>query len=219
LLPNVEPESALPSPAAEPKGVEDGDHAGGESGNGKAGETDIGDDRDMEVEGGEEAAGDGSSGTAHTWRYPPAVPDFTILSDREQRFRVARFLECTVTGCDCSGLVPPEGSIGLGRANEDVQGMEIDGESGKTEEGWWTTCGSCGHGWDGEGHVWGNKVGAVERKRRSKVVGRIEEILQVSFLASKPFSDGGQGRKADQIRTKGNFYNSPRLARNRSAPC
>lgn len=107
------------------------------------------------------------------FRYPASVSDFTTLPEREQQFKIARFVPCQMEGCDCQGLDPPEGSRVSLATREEVE-MEETGE-----EGWWTLCGICGHGWEDEGHVWGDDVSGPERVRRGKVVGRIEEMLQV----------------------------------------
>lgn len=116
-----------------------------------------------------------------SYRYPLAVPDFTTLPERHRQFKIARFVECQEEGCDCSGMEPPEGSLIVSEA--EVGDDEMNGDvDGRTEEGWWEDCGKCGHGWkDGEGHVFPAGLTAVERTRRGKVVGRIEEILQVRF--------------------------------------
>ncbi|WWD03055.1 hypothetical protein V865_001099 [Kwoniella europaea PYCC6329] len=46
------------------------------------------------------------------------------------------------------------------------------------EKGWWKLCGRCNHGWDEEGHVWPKDLSTSEKRRRTNVVGRIEEILK-----------------------------------------
>lgn len=124
--------------------------------------------------------------------YPAAVPDFTSLSSRETSFKVARFLACQVEGCDCKGLLPPRDAIVrlASRDELDEEGNLVDPEEpmqgrDRTREGWWRLCGGCGHGWEkGTGHVWAQDVGETERFRRGKVMGRIEELLQVSLLAA-----------------------------------
>lgn len=132
-----------------------------------------------------------SAPTGIKFRYPPAVEDITTVSDRERAFKTARFVGCTIDGCDCSGLEPPSGSkITIARETDDVDmnGGEdgVDEEvlrSWRTDEGWWKRCGVCGHGWEDDGgHVFEDDVPDVERRRREKVVGRIEELLQVSHL-------------------------------------
>lgn len=137
-----------------------------------------------------------------TFRYPSSVPDFTILSQREKAFKVARFLQCTAPSCVCTGLEPPAGgTIRItkhGTSNEDEDDEDEDDDVSiedsenpldfedrkdewRTKEGWWRTCGKCGHGWESGGHVWAADVPPKERTRRGKVVGRIEEILEVSL--------------------------------------
>ncbi|WWC94259.1 hypothetical protein V866_001099 [Kwoniella sp. B9012] len=46
------------------------------------------------------------------------------------------------------------------------------------EKGWWKLCGRCNHGWDEDGHVWPKDLSTSEKRRRTNVVGRIEEILK-----------------------------------------
>lgn len=121
-----------------------------------------------------------------TFRYPPAVEDISTVSERERKFKFARFLVCTVDGCDCSGLEPPAGStVVLAVRDEDVPMADADDAASawRTEEGWWNMCGKCRHGWQGEeGHVVAEDVDDDERRRREKVVGRIEELLQVCVV-------------------------------------
>ncbi|OXG24839.1 histone acetyltransferase [Cryptococcus neoformans Tu401-1] len=149
-----------------------------------------------------------------TFRYPSSVPDFTILSQREKAFKVARFLQCTAPSCACTGLEPPAGgTIRItkhGTSNEDEDDEDEDDDVSiedsenpldfedrkdewRTKEGWWRTCGKCGHGWESGGHVWAADVPPKERTRRGKVVGRIEEILEdenklVEFPTPQPES-------------------------------
>lgn len=118
------------------------------------------------------------------FRYPEAVPDFSALSAREKAFKAARFLKCQQDDCDCAGLEPP--GAGTVRqitrleaeqaTGDDAAGLENDQ---RTKEGWWKFCGACSHGWEDEGHVWAEGVDAGERLRRRRVIGRIEELLQV----------------------------------------
>ncbi|KAK8864466.1 hypothetical protein IAR55_001715 [Kwoniella newhampshirensis] len=131
------------------------------------------------------------------FKYPSSVPDFTILSDREKAFKIARFLPCTADDCDCTGLLPPPerpvkivGHQDEEDGDDDEDDEDVDGDVSmeeteerkqiwRTDEGWWRVCGECGHGWEeGKGHLFEEKVGAKERNRRGKVVGRIEELLQ-----------------------------------------
>ncbi|KAK4686728.1 histone acetyltransferase, partial [Tremellales sp. Uapishka_1] len=111
------------------------------------------------------------------YRYPSAVPIFSDLSEREQAFKTARFLGCQVDGCRCEGLEPPSQNVRLVSRDEVDEEVEMADEW-RTSEGWWRRCGVCGHGWKGEGHVWSEGISEAERKRRAKVVGRIEEVLQ-----------------------------------------
>ena len=116
------------------------------------------------------------------FHYSASVPDISQMSDREMAFKVARFMSCVVDGCLCSGLEPPkDADIALvSREHMNVdQGMDVM-DRWRTEEGWWRVCGRCRHGWEnGIGHVLPEGLNVAERTRRSKVVGRIEEILQV----------------------------------------
>ena len=137
-------------------------------------------DEDEDEEEDDDGPVDGPSGVV--FRYPASVPDFTELSDREKAFKIARFVRCTAEGCDCLGLEPPEGSDIILMSREEVgRDFDLDGTvSLKTEEVWWSHCGRCAHTWDdGEGHVFSEDVSETERARRGKVVGRIEELLQV----------------------------------------
>lgn len=138
-----------------------------------------------------------------TFRYPSSVPNFTVLSQHEKAFKVARFLPCTAPSCACTGLEPPAGrTIKVtkhGTSNEEDEDDEDEDDDvsmedaedpsefedrkaeWRTKEGWWRICGKCGHGWENGGHVWGDDVPPKERTRRGKVVGRIEEILEVGL--------------------------------------
>ena len=109
-----------------------------------------------------------------SYGYPAAVADLTKVPEDHKRFKVARFMACTLAGCGCPGLVPPAGSdIAIIDAQEALESPEIVRR--------WKQCGDCGHGWEGlQGHVLPSGLNAEERTRRIKVVGRIEELLQVS---------------------------------------
>jgi histone acetyltransferase len=142
------------------------------------------------------------SSSALTFRYPAAVSEFTRLSGREQAFKVARFLPCTDDECDCKGLEPPEEAEVRLVSREEVNEVDIqaDEDDVRTKEGWWARCGRCGHGWGGDGHTWAKDVDRGERLRRSRVVGRIEEILQVSntFMVVRYLADAtGRGPSDD----------------------
>jgi histone acetyltransferase len=124
------------------------------------------------------------------FKYPPAVTDFQTLPDRSQRFKKARFTSCTDQGCSCPGLVPPLGAIiTLGPQDPDEEEDEDEEESEdlkrwRTPERFWRECGECGHGWEGtRGHVGSMRETAEEGRRKGRVVGRIEELLNVSTLA------------------------------------
>jgi histone acetyltransferase len=136
-----------------------------------------------------------------TFRYPASVPDFNTLTPREQAFKCARFLPCQAEGCQCEGLEPPMSST---PELQIVSRAEIDGgeledleapdgaedgavEKWRSEEGWWRHCGRCGHGWEGGGHVFAADETRGERVRKGRVVGRIEEFLDVRVVLS---SDG-----------------------------
>lgn len=127
------------------------------------------------------------------FRYPASVPDFNTLNPREQAFKCARFLPCQADGCQCEGLEPPMSSTPELRivSRADIDGGELedlevpdgaeDGavEKWRSEEGWWRHCGRCGHGWEGGGHVFAADETRGERVRKGRVVGRIEEFLDV----------------------------------------
>ena len=143
-------------------------------------DEDEGEDEDAEEEDGAAEAG------PSRYRYPPAVGDFQTLPEREKEFKLARYFKCREEGCECPGLFPPEGAeIVLGGSGDDTR-MQVDGEDvseDRTGEGWWTTCGRCGHGWEGEaGHGLPEGLDDKERTRRCRVVGRIEELLQASHI-------------------------------------
>jgi histone acetyltransferase len=57
-------------------------------------------------------------------------------------------------------------------------------EKWRSEEGWWRHCGRCGHGWEGGGHVFAADETRGERVRKGRVVGRIEEFLDVRAIFS-----------------------------------
>jgi histone acetyltransferase len=128
------------------------------------------------------------------FRYPASVPDFTTLDAREQAFKCARFLPCQAEGCICEGLEPPMSSTPelqiISRADLEAGELEeLDAPDGaedgavekwRSEEGWWRFCGRCGHGWEGSGHVFASTEARGERIRKGRVIGRIEEFLEVS---------------------------------------
>lgn len=140
------------------------------------GDEDEGEDEDAEEDDATAQAG------PSRYRYPPAVGDFQLLPEREKDFKLARYFKCREDGCECPGLFPPDGAeVVLGGSADDTD-MQVDSEDApedRTEEGWWTTCGHCGHGWGGEaGHGLPEGLEDKERTRRCRVVGRIEELLQ-----------------------------------------
>ncbi|WWC62045.1 uncharacterized protein I303_104633 [Kwoniella dejecticola CBS 10117] len=131
------------------------------------------------------------------FKYPKAVPDILKVSAGERAFKTARFVKCQVPECTCEGLEPPAGHpiklVGHNHdedeedddEDEDGDGditmseeMEERKKRWRTSKGWWKLCGACGHGWEGEGHVFPKDVNPDERRRRTKTVGRIEELLQ-----------------------------------------
>ncbi|WWC89250.1 uncharacterized protein L201_004170 [Kwoniella dendrophila CBS 6074] len=151
------------------------------------------------------------------FRYPPSVKDITTISEEEKSFKVARFLECQVSGCDCEGLEPPskheiiilspstqkkksqnddddDDDEEEDEEDEDLDNDELDGDISmidnyeerkriwRTNKGWWKICGKCNHGWQGQGHVFPKNLDSSERKRRTAVVGRIEEYLEEDGL-------------------------------------
>ena len=131
----------------------------------------------------EDGDGDGDCPSEIIFRYPASALDFNDLTEREQAFKIARFVRCTFNGCDCGGLEPPERNEVVLVPREEVNGgVEMDGvREWITEEGWWRACGRCRHGWEErEGHVFPTELIDAERRRRGKVIGRIEELLQVS---------------------------------------
>jgi len=132
-----------------------------------------------------------------TFRYPASVPDFNTLNPREQAFKCARFLPCQAEGCQCEGLEPPMSSTPelqvVSRADINAGELEeLDAPAGaeegavekwRSEEGWWRYCGRCGHGWEGSGHVFAADETRGERVRKGRVVGRIEEFLEVRLVS------------------------------------
>ncbi len=132
--------------------------------------------------------GDGAAGatagatTRRTFTYPAVVPDVTVLPEWTQDFKAARWLSCSVDGCDCAGLRPP-----LDEGDEDSAPVIELGEmtSGPAFDEVWRECGACAHGWTeedarlGGGHAFERELERAERVRRRKVAGRLEEILQV----------------------------------------
>jgi hypothetical protein len=121
------------------------------------------------------------------YRYPASVEDWMTLPDREQAFKVARFLKCTEAGCNCQGLVPPAGANIVVVPREEVDIIELVPVTikGRTGRGWWEICGRCGHSWGDSGHIWPKDLSLVERNRRGTVVGRIEELLQVYSIPNR----------------------------------
>lgn len=133
-----------------------------------------------------------------TFRYPSAVPDFSLLDGREQEFKLARFLHCQAEDCTCEGLEPPMSSSPELKevSREEIESGELEDldvpegveegavEKWRSEEGWWRRCGRCGHGWEGDGHVFAADESSGEKIRKGRVVGRIEELLQVSHYFS-----------------------------------
>lgn len=129
-----------------------------------------------------------------TFRYPAAVPDFTLIDGREQEFKMARFLHCQAEDCTCEGLEPPMSSSPELKvvSREEMESGELEDldvpegveegavEKWRSDEGWWKRCGRCGHGWEGDGHVFTAEEASGEKIRKGRVVGRIEELLQVS---------------------------------------
>jgi histone acetyltransferase len=161
-------------------------------------EEEEGDDEEGEGE-----AEDGDGPKREEWvdcpedmvfRYPSSVPDFTTLDPREQEFKCARFLPCRVDECPCEGLEPPMSSSPELRiaTRAEMEGGELEeldvpegaedgaAELWRSEEGWWRRCGRCGHGWEGNGHVFADDEARGEKVRKGRVVGRIEEFLEVS---------------------------------------
>lgn len=168
--------------------AEDEDDDDDEEEDGDADEDDDGDQRDEWVDCPEDM----------TFRYPSAVPDFSLLDGREQEFKLARFLHCQSEDCTCEGLEPPMSSSPELKeiSREEIESGELEDldvpegveegavEKWRSEEGWWRRCGRCGHGWEGDGHVFAPDEASGEKIRKGRVVGRIEELLQVSFIIS-----------------------------------
>lgn len=132
-----------------------------------------------------------------TWSYPPAVPDISILPEPLQDFKLARFIACRTVGCVCPGLMSPVNEpVVMSTLN--LAGSEEGGEAASDTmqqwiDGLWDTCGACGHSWqqsaastapdedveeDTGGHTLPPGLEAMEKTRRRKVAGRIEELLQ-----------------------------------------
>jgi len=158
---------------------EDGDDAdngddGDDGDDGEDGEEDEDEDEDDNDEDEDDDDAETQSDKQKgSYGYPAAVADLTKVPEDHQRFKTARFMACTLAGCECPGLVPPAGSdIAVIDAQEAIESPEIVRR--------WKKCGNCGHGWEGtQGHVLPSGLGPEERTRRVKVVGRIEELLQV----------------------------------------
>lgn len=155
---------------------DDGDEEGNES---------VAHPEEEEDDAADEEEDDDDDSTAGTtsFRYPASVPDFSALPDRERRFKIGRFVACTLVNCKCPGLQPPRGSE-IVRVSREQMAMEGGYRGiGMTGEGWWSHCGECGHGWEGEqGHVWPKGLAESEKARRGRVMGRIEEFLDVSLF-------------------------------------
>lgn len=159
-------------------------------------DEDEDDEEDEEEDGDEDeddtiTAGPSTLPSASLFRYPTPPSNFLTLSEREKSFKSARFLACQSANCDCQEMLPPAGAqLGaMSRAElEEIldRDEEDEGDEERTGEGWWRVCGQCGHGWDeeGAGHTWPAGVSLEERNRRGKVVGRIEELLNVSRTTS-----------------------------------
>lgn len=137
---------------------------------------------DSSVESLDGDAAAGGSGGRRTYTYPAVVPDVTTLPEWAQDFKAARWVACSVDGCDCAGLRPP-----LDDGQEDEAPVIELGEktSGPAFDEVWRECGACTHGWTeedvrmGGGHAFERELDVVERTRRRKVAGRLEELLQV----------------------------------------
>ena len=154
------------------------------------GDDDEEEDDDDEDEEEEDDEGAETSSSPMPFRYPAAAPDWNRLPLRERTFKIARFMKCTTEGCECSGMEPPSGADIRVIPREEVEAerggygdVDMGGEDGRTVEGWWKVCGACGHGWedigDEGGHVFPAGLSQTEKNRRGKVVGRMEELLQV----------------------------------------
>ena len=143
-------------------------------------DVDEDDDEDDDDGGDDEENAEDNDGTedeAPVYGYAAAADDLTKVPEEDQRFKVARFMTCTVAGCKCTGLQPPKG------AQVTVVWPEDAAESPELVKKW-KTCGICGHGWDGaQGHMLPTGLTPEERIRRVKVVGRMEELLQVRTTA------------------------------------
>jgi histone acetyltransferase len=139
-------------------------------------DEDEDEDDDEDENGGEDEHAEDNDGTEEdvpTYGYAAAADDLTKVPEEDQRFKVARFMTCTVAGCNCTGLQPPKG------AQVTVVWPEEAAESPELLRKW-KTCGVCGHGWEGsQGHLLPTGLTPEERMRRVKVVGRMEELLQV----------------------------------------
>jgi histone acetyltransferase len=121
----------------------------------------------------------GPSSRPDGYVYPPAVPDVCTIPEWAQDFKAARWISCSVDNCECEGLQPPSGAtLTLGSTDVDPDISQV-----------WQECGTCGHGWSKQamalrgGHGFDDGLEPIERTRRRKVAGRIEELLQVSAPA------------------------------------
>lgn len=153
-------------------------------------EEDDDDDEEDDGEEGEEndsnMAGPSNGSTTALYRYPTPPSNFLTLSEREKAFKIARFIPCQSRDCSCLEMIPPAGVEPAIMSRVELEEImdrdeEDEGDESRTGEGWWRVCGSCGHSWDeeGVGHTWPAGVSLDERNRRGKVVGRIEELLNV----------------------------------------
>lgn len=159
-------------------------------------EEDEDDDEEEEEDGEEDEsniAGPSTTPLHLPFRYPIPPSNFLTLSEREKAFKSARFIACQTPDCQCEEMVPPPGSqleIMSRMELEEIMDRdeEDEGDEVRTGEGWWRVCGGCGHSWDeeGVGHTWPPGVSLEERNRRGKVVGRIEEFLNVSLASLGP---------------------------------
>ena len=139
-----------------------------------------GDDTDSDTSShGKAAKVDHSYGAGAEYVYPAPMGDYADVPSREKKFRAGRFLACQVSGCSCTGMEPPRGSIIHLSVGDPVDQAMIKANKNMTEEGWWRLCGVCGHGWEGTGHVFPESVDGSERERRGRVMSRIEELLAV----------------------------------------
>jgi hypothetical protein len=147
--------------------------------------NDDGDDTDSDASShGPASKRNNGPSSSMEYHYPAPIDNYADVPTREKQFRAGRFLPCQVAGCTCTGMEPPHGAIIHISVGEPMDPAVVKASKNMTAEGWWRTCGICGHGWEGTGHVFPDRVDGSERERRGRVMSRIEEMLAVSKPSS-----------------------------------